>query len=96
MEIKLFEAAEAELDDAVEYYNDQSPGLGGEFLLEFIKSAERIKNYPDAWHPFSKTTRRCRMNRFPYGIVYYQEKDIIQIIAVACLHRKPRYWKNRL
>ena len=34
MEIKILEAAEAELDDAVEYYNTELPGLGDEFLLE--------------------------------------------------------------
>ncbi len=96
MEVRLLEAAEAELDDAVEYYNAQSPGLGDEFLLEFIKSTERIENYPAAWRPFSKTTRRCRMNRFPYGIIYHLHKETIHIIAVACLHRKPEYWKKRL
>ena len=28
MEIGILEAAEVELDDAVEYYNTESPGLG--------------------------------------------------------------------
>ncbi len=96
MEIRILEAAEAELDDAVEYYNAESPGLGDEFLIEIIKSIERIKNYPDAWHPFSKTTRRCRLNRFPYALVYNLHGESIYIIAVACLHRKPDYWKDRL
>ena len=96
MEIRVLEAAEAELDDAVEYYNTQLPGLGDQFLLEFIKSTERIKNYPDAWHPFSKSTRRCRLNRFPYAIIYYLSKGTINIIALACLHRRPGYWKGRL
>ena len=95
MEIKLLEAAEAELDEAVEYYNSQSPGLGDEFLIEFIKGTERIAKYPDAWHPFSKKTRRCRLNRFPYAIIYRSKSDGIQIVAVASLHRKPLYWKNR-
>lgn len=96
MEIRILEAAEAELDDAVEYYNAESPRLGDKFLLEFIKSVERIKNYPDAWHPFSKATRRCRLNRFPYAIIYHPHNENIDIIAVACLHRRPGYWKKRL
>jgi len=96
MGVRILEAAELELDEAVEYYDAESPGLGDEFLVEFIKSVERISNYPNAWHPFSKVTRRCLLNRFPYCIIYYIEDDTINVIAVACLHRKPQYWKNRL
>ena len=96
MEISILDAAEAELDEAVEYYNSQLPGLGDEFLLEFIKSTERIKNYPHAWHPFSKTTRRCRLNRFPYAIIYREESERILVVPVASLHRKPAYWKERI
>jgi len=96
MEIKILEAAEAELDEVFEYYNSQLPGLGEEFLLEFLKGTDRIKNYPDAWHPFSSETRRCRLDRFPYAIIYLRESERIMIIAVASLHRKPFYWKDRI
>jgi hypothetical protein len=34
MEIRFLEIAQLELDEAVEYYNSESPGLGEEFLLE--------------------------------------------------------------
>jgi len=33
MEIRFLEIAQLELDEAVEYYNSESPGLGEEFLL---------------------------------------------------------------
>ncbi|MCX6842316.1 MAG: type II toxin-antitoxin system RelE/ParE family toxin, partial [candidate division WOR-3 bacterium] len=35
-------------------------------------------------------------SRFPYGLVYGQEADAIVIVAVAHLHREPRYWMGRL
>lgn len=42
-EIRFLAIAQAELDDAVEYYNCETPGLGDAFLLEALKAIERIK-----------------------------------------------------
>lgn len=50
MEIRFLEIAQVEFDEAVEYYNSESPGLGEEFLLETLKAIERIKLFSNAWH----------------------------------------------
>jgi len=34
--------------------------------------------------------------RFPYSILYGINVDMIVIIAIAHLHRKPNYWQGRL
>ena len=88
--------ADGELDEAVKSYEDCQPGLGLEFAEEVFAVIARISDYPDAWSPMSKTTRRCLVNRFPYGIVYQIKSDMIRIIAVANLHRRPGYWKDRI
>jgi len=96
MQIRLLEIAQIELDDSVEYYNSESDGLGDEFLVETIYALDRIKNFPQAWHPFTNITRRCRLRRFPYGIIYQILDTEILVIAVANLHRNPDYWKDRI
>lgn len=70
MNIQFLEVAQRELDEAVEYYNAESLGLGDEFLLEVLSTLERIRQYPEAWPPFTQHTRRCQTRRFPYSIVY--------------------------
>ena len=40
--------------------------------------------------------RRCRMNRFPYGLIYAVDNGDILVLAVAHLHREPGYWRDRL
>ena len=92
MKIQLLEIAQIELDEAVEYYNSESHGLGDEFLLDLLKAIERVSLFPKAWHPFSNSTRRCRLRRFPYGIIYQIQSEEI----IANLHRKPDYWKERI
>jgi hypothetical protein len=56
MKINFLEIAQKELDDAVDYYNYESPGLGDVFLTEVLKTLERIAEFPEAWHPCSKRT----------------------------------------
>lgn len=96
MEITFLEPAQAELDEAVEFYNYEQAGLGEAFLLEIVRALERIRRYPDAWQPFSPSVRRCKTRRFPYGIIYHKRANEILVLAVAHLHRKPSFWKNRL
>ena len=77
MKIRLLKIAEAELDEAISYYNKELPGLGDQFLIEFLNGIERIKSFPEAWQPFSKKTKRYRLNKFPYGIIYQLLKNEI-------------------
>ena len=51
MNVRVLEVAEKELDEAVSYYNNQVAGLGDAFLLEAVAAIERIRQFPDAWHP---------------------------------------------
>ena len=54
MDIRFLDIAQRELDEAVEYYNAESPGLGEQFLLEVLRTLERLKQYPEAWHPYER------------------------------------------
>ncbi|WP_294945721.1 type II toxin-antitoxin system RelE/ParE family toxin [Sulfurivirga sp.] len=85
----------AELQEAIEYYEKQQPGLSGRFLDEVEACRRRIENFPLAWQPLDETFRRCRLNHFPYGLIYRMCPEHIEIMAVAHLHRRPLYWKDR-
>jgi plasmid stabilization system protein ParE len=96
VKVGVLEPAVAELREAVEYYNQQSEGLGFEFAAEVRRTIARIVQYPDAWAGLSVRTRRCRTNRFPYGIVYQVREDEILVVAVMHLRRHPETWRCRL
>jgi len=95
MDILFLEVAQHELDEAIDYYNFESPSLGNAFLDEILSTLKLILNHPEAWAPSSKRTRRCLTQKFPYGIIYQVRKAEILIIAISHLHRKPNYWKDR-
>jgi hypothetical protein len=96
MKIDFLDPANVEFVDAIAYYNLQSEGLGYEFAVEVKRSISRILQYPEAWASLSRRTRRCRTNRFPYGLIYQIRDELILVIAVQNLHKDPESWKSRL
>jgi hypothetical protein len=87
--------AEAEFLDAIGYYEECEPGLGYDFAIEVHSTIENILSFPKAWTILESDIRRRQTRRFPYGIVYSQDEDVIFILAVMHLHRDPDYWKHR-
>jgi len=87
--------AEAEYCDAVDYYDGEVAGLGEDFCEEVIAALRRVADFPEAWQKLSAHTRRCRLNRFPYGLVYQIQADYILVVAVMHLRREPNYWEPR-
>ncbi len=75
--------AKKELDETIDYYNECQDGLGIEFAREAYKTIQIILQFPKAWPPFSKHTRRCLTNCFPYGIVY--QISIVAYIVITFL-----------
>jgi len=88
--------AESEFVAAQDFYDGREFGLGEEFLDEVRRTVDRIIKHPDSWPRYTRRTRRCLCNRFPYSVIYRHTNDEITIYAVAHQKRKPGYWKKRL
>jgi len=96
MDVRFLTTAQIELDESFDFYEEQIEGLGYDFIMEVLATVKRIKNNPEAWTQLSARTRRCLINRFPFGIIYQVRDNEVLIVAIAHLHRKPGYWKNRI
>ena len=95
MKIRFLACAEQEFAEAVDYYNEQSSGLGYEYAVEVNNTLSRIVSFPEAWPLFSRRTRRCMTNRFPYAVLYQIRKDHVLVAAVMHLKRDPKRWQQR-
>ena len=49
MNIILIPPADKELEEAIDFYNDQMTGLGEQFYNSFIDTPGYISQAPDAW-----------------------------------------------
>ncbi len=96
MKVAFLAPAERELDDAVAWYNEQTAGLGSEFLDELDRALRRALAFPTSASEIEPGIRRCLIARFPYALIYGVDNETLVIVAVAHLHRRPRYWIDRI
>ncbi len=95
MKIIFLPAAQQELDQTIEFYEEQLPGLGNLFRNEIYEAIDFICVYPEGHQFITKHTRKCPIRKFPYLILYGIVDDTIIISAVAHQHRHPRSYLNR-
>ncbi len=95
MNFSFHPEAEFEFNQAIDYYESCSAGLGNDFAIEVYETVKRIIANPLAWQILEVNIRRSLVNRFPFGILYVYENNQIIILAVMHLHRNPEYWKDR-
>lgn len=90
------EEARAELDDAMNWYNERQMGLGLQLQDEVEAAVQRIRHDPMIGARYRNTAYRFyRTKRFPYVLYYLDLPDAIWIAAVAHERRRPGYWKRR-
>jgi len=96
MKVSFHPDSREEFFKSINYYEERYDGLGLEFAKEIYSTIQRIIQFPKAWSKLSESTRRCLVNRFPYGVIYSMIENEIFIIAVMQLNREPGYWKKRI
>jgi toxin ParE1/3/4 len=88
--------AEQEFIDAAVYYEEQEPGLGGEYLVEVEHAINFIAQYPKSGVTVRGSLRRLVLPKFPYYLLYrVLENAQIRVLAVAHHKRRPQYWSDR-
>lgn len=89
--------AKEELREAAHFYESNKKDLGFRFTEEVENTVQKILKNP----LLPRTTTICdvrkwRVRVFPYGVYYRIKDDVVQIIAVMHLHRRPFYWIGRM
>ncbi|MBI3939568.1 MAG: type II toxin-antitoxin system RelE/ParE family toxin [Acidobacteria bacterium] len=89
-------AASADVDAAYEWYQEQRPGLGDEFVVAIDAAVASILAFPEAYPVVHRGVRRVLLERFPYGLYYRLTGQ--RAIIVACMHaaRDAKVWRSRL
>lgn len=99
MRIEYHPEAESEFIEAGRwYYLESGQKLVEEFYAEFFNPVRFIEEFPTVSLVETNGTRRVRLNRFPYSIVYLYNKksEVVSIVAVMHQKRLPFYWASRI
>jgi plasmid stabilization system protein ParE len=90
-------AARAELIDAQDWYENESPGLGRRFRAAVDAVVERMRTNPRQFPVVHEDIRRALLLRFPYALMFVIEPDDA-VTVIACFHgsRDPERWQRRM
>ena len=95
MFVSFHDLAKLELNEAAQYYEGESPGLGQAFITAVERCTEEIVQYPEAGLVVRGSIRRRLIRRFPYALLYRVESTEVRILAVMNMKRRPAYWVGR-
>lgn len=87
--------AEADINDAYQWYESQRKGLGESYLLCIEEALSRIIRTPLIYSIVYKDIRRVLIHRFPFGIFFIEGEKNISVLAVLHARRNPETWKER-
>jgi len=65
----------AEATDAVLFYEERQTGLGKRFLDSLTDSITRIRRNSTLYRKVNGQMRKCRLLRFPYGVIYRNKEE---------------------
>ena len=88
--------AQAEVEGTGEWYAVRDLSVADRFYDELREAIRLICELPETWPGYLHSTRRYLLDDFPFSLIYREQNDAIQIIALAHHRRKPGYWSKRL
>jgi toxin ParE1/3/4 len=87
--------AARDVEGIFDWYDDERPGLGREFLEELRATIARVLAGPYRYQVLRSDIRRALVRRFPYAVFFAVEGYSIVVIRVLHTSRSPREWQRR-
>ena len=87
--------ARLDIQEAYDWYEEHSQGIGDRFLAAVDQCIERVAANPRGFPTVYAEVRRALLQRFPYSVLYSIEGEFITVLG--CFHgrRDPRTSEER-
>jgi len=95
-ELIFLQEARADIRTAYEWYEDQSFGLGLDFLRAVDACVQLIQRHPLMHQMVYENYRRALLRRFPFALFYEYDERKITIYAVFHVAQSPEKWLTRM
>jgi plasmid stabilization system protein ParE len=87
--------AENDFEESFDWYFERSEEAAIAFSDEVEAALAVIATDPMRFASIDRQHRECRLDRFPFRVVFRITTDRIQVIAVAHTKRQRFYWRRR-
>ncbi len=93
--VVLRDEAQAEFDEAFDYYEAGRPGRGVRFAARVQDVFDRIAANPLLHAAMFADVRKAVVAKFPYCVYYRAEPTRVHVLAVFHTSRDPTIWQGR-
>ena len=90
--LRLRKAAQDDIEDAFEWYRQQSPTAALRFLIAVDEALESLREHPERFPVVTGTLRRTLLRRFPYAVYFKVYERTTSVVGVVHGQRHPRTW----
>ena len=95
LSVRLRHVAQKEYDEAADWYEARSDGLGVRFVAALQKTIDAIAEQPDRYPEVWPDVREALVSGWPYAVYYQIHTDHVVVIAVFHAARDPAVWQRR-
>jgi plasmid stabilization system protein ParE len=93
--IRVRVEAEDDIYEAAAWYESQRLRLGHDFLDAVESMFARISENPLQFPALYRECRRALLSRFPFGVFFRVEGEVVVVLAVMHASRNPVRWRER-
>jgi toxin ParE1/3/4 len=87
--------ATQDLQDARDWYEQQSTGLGAVFATRAATALDAVGQSPELYGVVWQDVRAAPIRRHPYIVYYRMLADRVEVLAVLHARRDPAAWQSR-
>ncbi len=86
-----------DIQEATDWYNEKSQGLGSRFQQQIVEQINTLKINPLVYAIRYADVRCMLINKFPFMVhfVVDEKKELVEVFAVYHTSRSPKIWEER-
>jgi len=92
--IKVFPEALTDIQNASDWYNEQSYGLGTRFQKQVIKQVDKLNDTAELYKVRYGEVRCIVIKKFPFMVHFLIEDENVLILAILHTSRNPKIWNK--
>lgn len=95
MNIRISPLAEIDLQESIQFYNEQKEGLGDEFAIMFNANFDRIIKNPNQFPIEYRNIKKALMERFPFIVFFVIDESTCYVLGIFHSSRNPDEMNHR-
>ncbi|MBN2890677.1 MAG: type II toxin-antitoxin system RelE/ParE family toxin [Bacteroidales bacterium] len=94
--VEITDEAKADLKEGIIWYKNKNSNLVEDFVSKVEKAVKTISENPLQFVALYKNSRKFKIDRFPYNIIYIIKEEKVIIFSIMHTSRNPQNWQKRV